>query len=116
MKLAQVRKQALALEAVTEEPHHDYSSFRVRGKIFVTVPPGGEHIHVFVPGDQQDQALALHPGFTEKLLWGSKALGVRIHLPRATPGAVKSLVIAAYDARVAKDAGPKKGRTPTKEH
>jgi len=114
MKLAQVRQQALALEAVTEEPHHVYSSFRVRGKIFVTVPPDGEHIHVFVAGDQQDEALALYPEFAEKLFWGSKALGVRIHLPRAIPAVVKSLVIAAYDARVAKDAGARKRRAPTK--
>ena len=39
MKLQAVRKHAMSLEAVTEEPHHTYSSFRVRGKIFVTVPP-----------------------------------------------------------------------------
>jgi hypothetical protein len=36
MKIDTVRKYALSLEAVTEEPHHNYSSFRVRSKIFVT--------------------------------------------------------------------------------
>lgn len=39
MKLDDVRTHALSLEAVTEAPHHTYSSFRVRDKIFVTVPP-----------------------------------------------------------------------------
>ena len=48
MKLADVRRFALGLPDVTEEPHHEYSSFRMRGKIFVTVPPHGEHIHVFI--------------------------------------------------------------------
>ena len=34
MKTAQVRRFALSLPAVTEEPHFHYSSFRIRGKIF----------------------------------------------------------------------------------
>lgn len=108
MKLVQVRKQALALEAVTEEPHHDYSSFRVRGKIFITVPPDGEHIHVFLPWDKQDEVVALYPSFIEKLFWGSKALGVRVNLALAAPAVVRTLVALAYETRVAKDAGPKK--------
>ena len=45
----------MSLEAVTEEPHHDYSSFRVRGKIFVTVPPDEEVVHVFV-GEEDELA------------------------------------------------------------
>jgi YjbR len=46
MNVAQVRRYALSLPDTTEEPHFEYSSFRVRGKIFVTVPPDEEHIHV----------------------------------------------------------------------
>ena len=106
MKLRQVRTHALSLEAVTEEPHHHFSSFRVRGKIFVTVPPDEKHIHVFLPEEERELALALHPGFTEKLLWGSKVLGIRVALATAKPQVVKQLVEQAYWARVAKDAGP----------
>ena len=39
MKMSQLRTFALALPETTEEPHFNYSSFRVRGKIFATVPP-----------------------------------------------------------------------------
>ncbi|MEY3251945.1 MAG: hypothetical protein RL227_918, partial [Pseudomonadota bacterium] len=46
MKIATVRTFALGLKDVTEEPHHHFSSFRYQGKIFVTVPPDEEHIHV----------------------------------------------------------------------
>lgn len=109
-RLAQIRRHALSLEAVTEAPHHDFSSFRVRGKIFATVPPDGEHLHVFVPDDARDPALALHPDCMQKLWWGSKVLGLRIRLDSAPYGAVKQLLDSAYAARVAKDAGPPKRR------
>lgn len=111
MRLADVRRYALALEAVTEEPHHDYTSFRVRGKIFATAPPDGEHLYCFVPAEQQDLFVAVYPAFSEKLLWGHKALGVRLKLAQAPAAVVKQLVQAAYDARVAKDAGPGPKRT-----
>ena len=98
----------MSLEAVTEEPHHDYSSFRVRGKIFATIPPDERFIHLFVAGDDRDRALLLHPAFIEKLFWASKAVGLRVSLASAIPAVVKALVDAAYETRVQKDAGPKK--------
>jgi len=107
MKIASVRKHALSLEAVTEEPHHDYSSFRVRGKIFVTVPPAEDFIHVFVGDEDRERALALYPDCVQKLLWGGKVVGLRIALEPADAVAVKALVSKAYQTRVLKDAGPK---------
>jgi hypothetical protein len=107
VKIDAVRKHALSLDAVTEEPHHNFSSFRVRGKIFVTIPPEEDFIHVFVGEENRQQALSLHPEFIEKLLWGSKVLGVRVALASATPSVVKFLVSKAYETRVQKDAGPK---------
>lgn len=98
----------MSLEVVAEAPHHHYSSFRVRGKIFVTIPPDEEFIHVFVGEEDRELALALYPGFIEKLLWGGKAVGLRIALKSAKPAVVRSLVGKAYQARVRKDAGPKK--------
>jgi len=107
MKIDTVRKHAMSLEAVTEEPHHNYSSFRVRGKIFVTIPPDQQVIHVFVGEEDREQALAVYPGFVEKLLWGGKVVGLRVALPCAQPRVVKALVSKAYESRVKKDAGPK---------
>lgn len=110
MKLATIRTHALSLDAVTEEPHHTYSSFRVRGKIFVTIPPEETHLHVFVGEEDREQALAMYPDFTEKLFWGSKVLGLRVDLAKATPSVVKGLVDTAYTTRVRKDAGPARTR------
>ena len=66
MKFQTVRRHALAMEAVTEEPHHDFGSFRVRGRIFATVPPGETLLHVFVGEEDRERTLALHPGCTAK--------------------------------------------------
>ncbi len=96
LKLADVRRFALALPDVTEEPHHEYSSFRVRGKIFATAPPDGKHVHVFVDDDSREQAVELYPEFVEKLFWGGKVRGIRIRLASATPGVVKDLVRSAW--------------------
>ena len=99
MKFATVRKHALSLDAVTEEPHHAYSSFRVRGRIFVTVPPGEEAIHVFVDEEARERALAMYPEWATKLLWGSKVVGVRVELAPAPAAAVKALVLRAHEAK-----------------
>jgi hypothetical protein len=96
MKYSTVRTYALSLPEATEAPHFTYQSFRVRDKIFVTVPPGEETIHVFLPEAQREQALALHPQFIEKLVWGSSVKGVRVTLARAEAAVVKALVLAAW--------------------
>ena len=54
MKLEQARRFALSLPEVVEAPHHELSSFRIRGKIFATVPPDGKHLHVFVDEQQRE--------------------------------------------------------------
>lgn len=102
MKMETVRRHALSLEAVTEEPHHESSSFRVHGRIFVTVPPAQDVIHVFVDETQRELALAMHPQWAEKLLWGGKVRGLRIVLEPAPAAAVKALVTQAYEHRAAK--------------
>lgn len=111
MKINSVRKHAMSLAAVTEEPHHHYSSFRVRGKIFITIPPAEDVIHVFVGEEDREPVMALYPDFIERLLWGGKVVGLRVALSSAKPAVVKSLVIKAYETRVHKDAAPKVPRT-----
>jgi hypothetical protein len=96
VKLEDVRKVALALPDTSEEPHHNFGSFRVRGKIFVTIPPGGELLHIFLPDDQRDLALAMDPEFLEPVRWGNKILGVRAKLPLARKATVLSLVRQAH--------------------
>jgi hypothetical protein len=107
LKLEPIRQFALSLEAVTEEPHHHFSSFRVRGKIFVTIPPGEQFLHIFVDEQTRDRALVLHGEFIEKLFWGGKVVGLKVSLSAAKLSVVKRLVKEAYHVRANKDAKPK---------
>ena len=102
MKMTTVRRYALSLDAVTEEPHFAYASFRIRGRMIVTVPPGDAVIHVFVPEEDRERALAMYPAWAQKLLWGGKAVGLRVTLAAAPAPAVKALIAKAYEARARK--------------
>ena len=102
VKLEDVRRFALALPDTTEEPHHNYGSFRVRGKIFVTIPPGGELLHIFLPEQQRELALAMDPEFLEPVHWGRKVLGVRARLTLAPKATVLRLIKQAYDLKAEK--------------
>ena len=102
MRFTTVRSYALTLPEVTEEPHHHFGSFRVRGKIFVTMPPDHEHIHVFVSEPEREQAIAMYPTFAEKLLWGGKVVGVRLALAPAPSSIVKFLVRRAWENKAPK--------------
>lgn len=102
MKFATLRTYALSLPEVTEQPHHHSGSFRVCGKIFVTIPPGQTPIHLFVSEEQREQALAMYPEFTEKLLWGGKVVGLRLALASAPAAVAKQLVRQAWGTKAPK--------------
>jgi hypothetical protein len=86
------RRFALSLPGATEEPHFEMASFRVRGKIFATVPPGGEYLHVFVGEGEVHAAVAEDPAAFEPLLWGRRLRGLRILLTAAGQDQVAELL------------------------
>ena len=87
---------------VTEQPHFQYTSFRVRGRIFATVPPQAAFLHVFVGDRDREVALALEPGFIDKLLWGGKVVGLRVTLAEANPAIVQYLLRQAWQHKAPK--------------
>jgi hypothetical protein len=100
--LDRVRRHALSLPETAEQPHFAYTSFRVRGKIFATAPPDGQHLHVFVDEQQREFALAVHSAFVEKLWWGGKVAGLRVDLAKADAKAVDELVRQAWARKAPK--------------
>lgn len=102
MKLSEARKYALSLPEANEEPHFTYNSFRIRGKIFATVPPDKKHMNVFVDEQRRELALAMFPKSYEKLWWGKKVVGLTVILDRAEAEDVKDLLRSAWQRKAPK--------------
>lgn len=102
MSLSSVRRFALSLPEATEEPHFDMSSFRVRGKIFATVPPDGEHLHIFVDQHEVKASVAEDPSAFEQLWWGKRLAGLRVNLKAASAEQVFPLLVEAWRRKAPK--------------
>jgi hypothetical protein len=109
--LERARALALSLPEATEEPHHDMSSFRVRGKIFATVPPDGEHLHVFLDEPEAAAWVSEHPGGYELLRWGKRVAGLRVTLGAAPDDQVRELLEESWHRRAPKQLGAERDRT-----
>ncbi len=96
MTPAEFRRLALAMPEAAEAPHFAFASFRVRGRIFATMPPDGLHAHLFVDETTRESTLALAADGVEALHWGGKVVGLRVALATATRATVVHLLDAAW--------------------
>jgi hypothetical protein len=96
VKFNDARRIAMSLPGVAEQPHFEYTSFRVQGKIFATAPPDGKYLHVFVADEDRELPLLMQPGVIEKLWWGGKVRGLRIALHDAKMPMVAGLLKKAW--------------------
>jgi hypothetical protein len=101
-KFATIRRFTLSLPEVTEAPHFQFSSFRVKGKIFATVPPGETLLHIFVEDEEREMMVAINPQAYEKLWWGKKVVGLRVTLAHAKLKEVQDLLRSAWLTRAPK--------------
>ena len=97
-----IRDFAMSLPEVTEEPHFDMTSFRVRGKIFVTVLPDDERLHVFVDESEIRAMAAEFPTWCAESWWGKKLSAVRVTLDGADPERVAELLEDSYRRKAPK--------------
>ena len=102
VKLAEARKFALSLPEATEQPHFQYSSFRVKGKIFATVPTEKDRLNIFVDDERGELAMSMFPDAYEKLWWGKKVVGVTVHLSAADASDVQDLLYSAWKRKAPK--------------
>lgn len=102
MKPVGVRRAALALPGAVESPHFERTSFRVRGRIFATMPPDGGTLNIFVDEPDRERMLALAPSAFRKLWWGKKVVGLEVQLEAAKPADVRSLLEAAWRRKAPK--------------
>lgn len=96
MLLSDVRRLAMANKGTTESPHHRYTSFRVRGRIYATAPVEGGLLHVFVDEEDRDRMVKLDPATYTILGWGQKVVGLRVDLASADTDDVRALLHAAW--------------------
>lgn len=90
-----VRIFALSLPETTEQDHHGINSYRVRNRIFATVPDDG-HIRIMVDEPAIHAAVAEHPEACEPLYWGKRLACVAVNLRVATPTLVQDLLTDAW--------------------
>lgn len=98
MTLETARRLALALPEVTEEDHHGMPSFRIRGKIFATVPDG-RTLRIMLEPDMARAVASSDPAAFEELWWGKKLSGVAVTLARARRAQVAELLEQAWRRR-----------------
>lgn len=96
LTISKVREMALALPETTEQDHHGMESFRVRGKIFATVPDD-HHLRIML-GDEDAirEAVAENPGFCQPFYWGRRLACVLVDLGAADAGVVEELLGDAW--------------------
>jgi hypothetical protein len=96
--MAQARDLALSLPEATEEDHHGIPSFRVRGRIFASVPDD-RHLRIMAPEEEIRAAVAEDPAVYAEFWWGSRLACVVVELDRADPEQVAELVTDAWRRR-----------------
>jgi hypothetical protein len=100
--VATARRLALELPEAAEAPHFESASFRVRGKIFATVPPDGRHLHVFLAEDDVASYCAEFPDAVEELWWGKRLSGCRVLLRQADRALVRELLMESWRRKAPK--------------
>jgi hypothetical protein len=93
--MTDARALALALPEAVEQDHHGVPSFRVRGKIFATLPDD-EHVRVMVDEPEIRACVAEDPETFAEMWWGKRLACVVVDLRRADPGQVRELLAEAW--------------------
>jgi hypothetical protein len=101
MTVEQIRKLALALPEVVEQDHWGNPSFRVRGRIFATMPDK-QHVNVMIEPFDVEAAVRAEPESCEELWWGKELRGVCVSLPNAAPNLLEELLRAAWRRKAPK--------------
>jgi hypothetical protein len=91
-----IRTIIAKLEGTTEEPHHHLISFRIKGKIFATMPADASYLNIFVPEPVREAMLGMHPDDYEKVWWGKQVMGLKALTDRADRRDVADLLATAY--------------------
>jgi hypothetical protein len=94
------RSLALAHPETSELPHHGLPSFRVRGRIFATIPDG-THMNV-MPGEAAIRAVAAtRPADCAERWWGRRLAALTINLEATDVEFVREMLQEAWHHKAA---------------
>jgi hypothetical protein len=89
------RAMALELPDVVEMPHHGFPSFRVRGRIFATIPDA-THLNVMIAEAGIRALAAARPEDCAERWWGKRLAALTIHLALAEEDLVREMLLEAW--------------------
>jgi hypothetical protein len=92
---------ALSLPEAVEQDHHGIASFRVRGRIFATVPDD-DHLRIMVDEGEIRASVADDPEAFAEFWWGKRLSCVVVDLRRAPDDQVRELLTEAWRRRAPK--------------
>lgn len=92
---SELRAIALSLPEVAEQDHHGMNSFRVRGRIFATVPDA-EHLRIMASEEEIRAAVAAAPATYAPLYFGGRLACVVAELSSAEVGRLRELLLDAW--------------------
>jgi hypothetical protein len=101
MDIETARKIALRFPEAVEQEHFGNPSFRVRGRIFATVPDD-THLNVMIDPFDVDAVVSAEPESCAELLWGKEVRGVRVALSKASTVMVEELLRVAWKRKAPK--------------
>jgi len=97
----QLRALALSFPDATEQDHFGVPSFRVRGKIFATVPDD-DHVRIMLHEEGTRAAVAEWPDCCAEHYWGKRLACVVVALDRAPRELVTELLTDAWVGKAPK--------------
>ncbi len=92
---ADARRLALSLPEATEHDHHGMPSFRVRGKIYATVPDD-DHIRIMLDENEIHAVVADNPEVCAEVYWGKQLSCVVVNLSMASRELLAELITEAW--------------------
>jgi len=98
MNHSAIRKFSLGLPDTVEQDHHGFPSFRVKGKIFATLPDVN-HANVMLHPDDISAAIESHPGPCEGQMWGKKLAALRVDLTKVKRKDLEGWLTDAWERR-----------------
>ena len=100
--IPRLRRAALALPETSEQPHFDLVSWRVRDRIFATIPPEPGRLRIFVDETEAAEMVAADPADYVEVRWGKRIAGVEAKLKAADEADVLALLESAWRRKAPK--------------